>query len=84
MDNGQQFVSKFFATVTAQLVIKHMTIAPYHPQIARQMERFKRRIVASIPPYVSEHHTDSDHNVQLLTDAFNAWAHRSTGTTPSS
>ncbi|CAN8062790.1 unnamed protein product [Agarophyton chilense] len=82
MDNGSQFVSKFFSQVCATLGIKYVTTTAYHPQTNDQAERFKCTLLNRLAHYVSEHQLDWDHYIGPLVYAYNTQVHASTGTMP--
>lgn len=81
-EKGLQFVSKFFAAVTARLGTRHLMTTAYRPQTNGQVERFNRTVVARLRHFVTEHQTNWDQYVQLLTHEYNDQVHRPTGTTP--
>lgn len=65
-DTGRLFFSKFFATKTKRLEIKHLTTTAFHPQTVGQVEWFPTTILARLWHYVTKHQTDCDQYVQLL------------------
>lgn len=81
-NNRPEFLSKFFVADAACLDIKHLTTNPYHLKFSRQVERFKRTVIAHLLYYIAEHQTNWGQLVQPLTYAYNAQVHRLTGTTP--
>lgn len=53
-----QYVSKFFAAVTAWSGTKHITTNAHHFMTICQFETFSRTVVTRIREYAGEHHTN--------------------------
>lgn len=65
--NGPEFLSKFFAAVTAHLKINNLKATAWYPQTDTQRERINRTIVVHNGQKVPEHQTDWDQYVPALT-----------------
>lgn len=82
IDNGPQFVRKFFATICTYLGVKHLTTMAYHPKTNGQVEQYNKTIVTCLCHYIVENQRDWDMFIQPLTHACSTQVHRSTNTTP--
>ena len=81
-DNGSQFTSKLFLFVCAQLGIKNVFTATYHPQTNGQAERFNRTILAGIRAFCQDNLKSWPDYVGPLSYAYNTQIHTSTGVSP--
>lgn len=54
-NNGQQFVSQFFAIAPVRLFIEHFTTTAYHSQTNGRVERFNLAVVAHLRHYIGDH-----------------------------
>lgn len=73
-----QFNSKFFATLSSFLGVKHFITTAYHPPTNGQTESYNKKILTHSRHYVAKYKNDWDTFVHLLTFAYHTQVHRST------
>jgi hypothetical protein len=82
IDNGTQFISKFFQTVCRLLGVKLLFNTAYHPSTNGQVERFNQTVLKSATNFVSEHQDDWDEIAGVATYAYNTTIQSTTGFAP--
>lgn len=80
--NGPQFASLFFQGVMGMLGIIPNYTTPYHRQTNRRVAWFSRTLVRQLRSYVSDHQRTRDRYLAVLTLAYIAQVHSSTGEIP--
>ena len=80
-DQGRNFESRLFTEMCKLLGIKKTHTTVYHPQSDGMVERFNRTIGTMIVAYAAGHPT-WDEQLPLLTMAYRATPHASTGYSP--
>ncbi len=55
LDNGSQFLAKYFQAVCRHVGIKNTFTTACHPQTNGQVERFNRTMLAGFRAFVEEH-----------------------------
>ena len=81
-DSGPQFASVDYQGILCLLGIASNYTSPFHPQTNEQVERYNRTLVRKLRCYISEHQKEWDSHLSLLTTAYNAHVHGSTGEIP--
>ena len=81
-DQGRNFESHLFQEVCRLFQIAKTRTTPYHPSSNGLVERFNRTLAFLIRSYLEEHTTDWDLHIPVLTAAYRATVHPSTGFTP--
>ena len=81
-DQGRNFESDLFQEVCRLFQIAKTRTTPYHPSSNGLVERFNRTLASLIRSYLEEHTTDWDLHIPVLTAAYRATVHPSTGFTP--
>ena len=81
-DQGRNFESRLFAETCKMLGIKKTRTTVYHPQSDGMVERFNRTLGTMIVAYAAERPRTWDERLPLLTMAYRATPHESTGHSP--
>lgn len=68
-ENGLQIVIRCFAAMCDSVETKFVTTTEYHPQTNRQVEWFKKTLVARLRHYIDVYQTDWD----LFVQSINLW-----------
>ena len=79
---GRNFELRLFAQMCKLLGIKKRQTAVNHPQSYGMLERFNRKLGAMIVVYAAGHPDSWDEQLPLLTMAYQAAPHGSTGYSP--
>lgn len=82
IDNGPQFLRKFFQSVSRQVDIKHPTTTFYQPQTKAQAERFSTTIVTRLKHCDAGHQRNRHMLAHALTYANNTPVYRSKNMSP--
>lgn len=80
-DNGVQFVSKNFKSLTNQYGITHIRTATHSPQ-SNASERVNRSILAAIRSYITQNQMTWDQEISAIGSALRNNVHESTGYSP--
>ena len=75
-------MSKFFQSVMRMFGTESVSTTPYHPQTNGQTERYNRTLADQLRHYVADNPATWDELLPVLTFAYNASPHRSTGVAP--
>jgi transposase InsO family protein len=78
-DIGPQFTAKFFLAFSLELGIQKVFTTAYHPQANGQVERYNRKILASLRGYVAHRQEDWDDFTPTVTYDYNCRLHSSLG-----
>jgi len=78
-DNGPQFASVYYQGILGLLGIASNYTSPYHLQTNGQVDGYNRTLARQLHFYVAEHQAEWDSHLSLLTTAYNAQVHSSTG-----
>jgi hypothetical protein len=81
-DQGSNFMSEFFKSVTEMFGITKLNTSPYHPQTDGLVERFNGTLLNMISSYVNSGQTDWDVHLSSCVYAYNNAVHPATGETP--
>ena len=81
-DQGRNFESSLFQEVCKLLEVRKTRSSPYHPSSNGLAERFNRTLASMIRSYLDDSGDDWDHYILVLTAAYRATIHPSTGFTP--
>lgn len=81
-DQGRNFESGLFKGICRLFQIAKTRTTPYHPASNGQVERFNRTLLQMLRCYVHENHRDWDVYLPLLTSAYRAVPHSTTGFSP--
>ena len=81
-DQGTQFQSQLFEQICNLMGIHKTRTTPFHPQSDGFVERFNRTLESMLALYVDEDQRDWDKFVPLMTMAYRATPHESTGLSP--
>jgi len=81
-DQGRNFESKLFKQVCSLLGIKKTRTTPFHPESNGLVERFNRTLNEMLCTTASENPLTWDKRLSLLTMAYRATPHESTGFSP--
>ena len=81
-DQGKNFESHLFAEMCKLLGIKKTRTTVYHPQSDGMVERFNRTLGTMIVAYAAERPKTWDERLPMLTMAYRATPHESTGYSP--
>ena len=81
-DQGRNFESELFRRICSLFEITKTRTTPYHPASNGQVERFNRTVLQMLRSYVRQDQRDWDVYLPLVTAAYRAAPHASTGFTP--
>ena len=81
-DQGRNFESELFRRVCSLFEVTKTRMTPYHPASNGLVERFNRTLLQMLRSYVQLDQRDWDVHLPLLTAAYRATTHASTGLTP--
>lgn len=81
-DQGSNFNSNLFRELCKLLGVFKTRTTPYHPSSNGLVERYNKTLINMISSYVDRNQKDWDLNIKLLTSAYRASVHDSTGFTP--
>ena len=81
-DQGSNYGSELFKEICKILDIHKTRTSPYHPSGNGMVEVFNKTLLNMISAYVDENQKDWDLHLPLLTSAYRACAHDSSGLSP--
>lgn len=81
-DNGPQFTARFLLETHRLLGIEELFPTAYHPETNGQTERYNRTLLSALRKFCSDHPTNWDLYLDVVTYAYNTQVHESTGKIP--
>ena len=81
-DQGRNFESELFRRICSLFEVTKTRTTPYHPASNGQVERFNQTVLQMLRSYVRQDQRDWDVYLPLVTAAYRAAPHASTGFTP--
>ena len=81
-DQGRNFESVLFQEVCRLLEVHKTRTTPFHPASNDMVEKFNSTLLNMITTYVNDEQDNWDKCLNLVTSAYRACAHESTGYTP--
>ncbi|MCW5672650.1 MAG: DDE-type integrase/transposase/recombinase [Hydrogenophaga sp.] len=81
-DRGTQFLSDVLAQVNKYLGTTKLNTTSYHPQTDGEVERFNSTLQQQLKRHVDQSHENWDLYLDMITFAYNATPHPTTGDTP--
>ena len=81
-DQGREFEGKLISSLCQLLGIEKTRTTPWHPSSNGLVERFNRTLGEMLRQVTSKHQKDWDQKLAVLTMAYRATVHESTGQTP--
>jgi putative transposase len=69
VDNGSQYISKWFRIACAKLGIRYMNAKPYSPQSKGKIERFN----GTVNEFIQEIYLEKPENISVLNRKYHAW-----------
>ena len=81
-DQGRNFEAKLFQEMCVLLGAKKTRTTSYHPQSDGMVERLNRTLGTMISAYVTDNQRTWDQHLSMLTMAYRATPHESTGLSP--
>lgn len=81
-DQGRNYESKLFGQLCHLLEIRKTRTSPRHPECNGQTERFNKTLIPMIRSYIKGEQQNWDLHLAILTSAYRATTHETTGFTP--